>query len=318
MNKRPRSSLKIKKLGPLFDIHIQMTLRIFLYARFTRKDYLESLRAIFSFAEEFEWEFYGNDVVCNLMIKNKMSTPISLISDHTSLKEAGIDLAITLGGDGTILGATCMIRDLAIPIMGINLGRLGFLAGVEKTSIETALEKVRLGQYRIEERSMLHLDSDPQIFSELNFALNDFTVHKRDNSSMISIHTYINGDYLNSYWADGLIVATPTGSTGYSLSCGGPIVFPKSENMVITAVAPHNLNVRPLVISDDSVISFSIEGRAKNYLCTLDSRYETITSKHQLAIRKCDFNTHLIVLSGQTFLHTIHEKLSWGADRRNM
>ena len=212
---------------------------------------------------------------------------------------------------------TCIIRDLEIPIVGINLGRLGFLAAVERKKIKSAMQKVAEGHYTIEERSMLCLESDPQVFGQVNFALNDFTIHKRDTSSMVSIHTYINGDYLNSYWADGLIVATPTGSTGYSLSCGGPIVFPNSGNMVITPVAPHNLNVRPLVISDSSVISFSIEGRAKNFLSTLDSRYETITTKHQLAVRKSDFSTKLIILNGRSFFNTIHEKLSWGADKRN-
>ena len=294
-----------------------MALKTVLYARYARKDYLDAIRTICSFAADRGWTLFGNTIIVDLLNKYKVEHEVSLTPDYDSLKQSNPDLAITLGGDGTILGATCLIRDLAIPIMGINLGRLGFLAGVEKTQILQALEKIETNQYRIEKRSMLHLESEPSIFQNLNFALNDFTVHKRDNSSMIRIHTYINGDYLNSYWADGLIVATPTGSTGYSLSCGGPIVFPRSENMVITPVAPHNLNVRPLVISDDSVVSFSIEGRAKNYLCTLDSRYEKITSKHQLAIRKCDFNTHLVILNGHTFLHTIHEKLSWGSDRRN-
>jgi len=194
---------------------------------------------------------------------------------------------------------------------------LGFLAGTERKNIKEAINSIHREEYHVEQRSMLYLESDPHIFGSLNYALNDFTVHKRDNSSMISIHTYINGDYLTTYWADGLIVATPTGSTAYSLSCGGPIIFPGSENMVITPVAPHNLNVRPLVISDESVISFGLEGRAKNFLCTLDSRYEIITSQHHLAIRKYDFSAHLVVLNGQSFLKTIHEKLSWGSDFRN-
>jgi NAD+ kinase len=171
--------------------------------------------------------------------------------------------------------------------------------------------------YTVESRVMLYLETDRDIFGDMRYALNDFTLHKRDTSSMITIHTFINGDFLTSYWADGLIISTPTGSTGYSLSCGGPIVFPNSGNFVITPVAPHNLNVRPIVISDASVISFEIEGRSTNFLCTLDSRYETVTAEYQLAVRKCDFKTKLIQLDNFSFLKTIHEKLTWGKDTRN-
>ena len=234
-----------------------------------------------------------------------------------TLDEADIDVVITLGGDGTILSAVTLIGPREIPILGINLGRMGFLATIENRFAGQAIKKISKGMYSIESRSMLYLETDREIFQNLRFALNDFTLHKRDNSSMITIHTYINGDFLTSYWADGLIVSTPTGSTGYSLSCGGPIVFPNSGNFVITPVAPHNLSVRPIVISDTSVISFEIEGRSTNFLCTLDSRYDTITPEFQLAVRKCDFNTRLIVPDNFSFLRTIHEKLTWGKDTRN-
>jgi len=234
------------------------------------------------------------------------------------LEQAKVDTMITLGGDGTILGATALVGHLGIPILGINLGRLGFLAGIEKSNLAEALAKLKRGDYRVEERSMIYLESEPNLFKGINYGLNDFSVHKRDTSSMITIHTYIDDSYLNSYWADGLIVATPTGSTGYSLSCGGPIIFPGSGNLVITPIAPHNLNIRSLVIPDSSVISFRIEGRTKNFLCTLDSRYEKITAQHKLAVRRSDFNTHLIILNGHSFLNTIHEKLSWGTDKRNL
>ena len=153
------------------------------------------------------------------------------------------------------------------------------------------------GRFYIGQRRTLYLESDPPLFGDMPFALNDFTILKRDTSSMISIHCFVNGDYLNTYWADGLILSTPTGSTGYSLSCGGPIVFPDSNNFVLTHVAPHNLNVRPLVLSDNSVIAFEVEGRADNFLCTLDSRFEVITSKHQIAIRRGDFDIKLMHLS---------------------
>ncbi len=254
------------------------------------------------------------DLFCRKFIPDANS---EVIRGYSELAASGTDMVVTLGGDGTILRATTLIRNLGIPILGINFGRLGFLATIEKKYIDRCFNAVWYGRFTTEERSMITLESSPSLFGDLSFALNDFTMHKRDTSSMITIHTYINGDYMTSYWADGVIVATPTGSTGYSLSCGGPIVFPNSGNFIITPVAPHNLNVRPLVISDDTVISFEIEGRASNFLCTLDSRVETITAEHQLAVRKCDFCTKLVRVEDITFLKTLREKLSWGADNRN-
>jgi NAD+ kinase len=227
------------------------------------------------------------------------------------------DFFITLGGDGTILSAITHVRNGNVPIMGINLGRLGFLASIEKRRIREAVAMIKNGHFSLDERQLLYLESNLPLFGDIRFALNDCTLLKRDTSSMITIHTYINGAYLNSYWADGIIVATPTGSTGYSLSCGGPIIFPRSGNFVLTPVAPHNLNVRPVVISDDSVVSFQVEGRTENFLCTLDSRFETITSSHQLAVRKNDFTIKLVQLQDVGFLETIRLKLAWGADSRN-
>lgn len=242
---------------------------------------------------------------------------VGQIESHLDFKIKRFDMIITLGGDGTILKAATLVRDYGIPILGINLGRLGFLARVEKTRLRETLRLLSLGRFTTERRDMLYLESSLPIFDETPFALNDFTLLKRDTSSMITIHTFVNGSYLNSYWADGLIVATPTGSTGYSLSCGGPIVFPGSGNFVVTPVAPHNLNVRPIVLSDDSVISFEIEGRAENFLCTLDSRFETITSVHSLAVRKNTFGIQLVKLPGISFMDTLRSKLNWGEDRRN-
>ncbi|MEM6318737.1 MAG: NAD kinase [Bacteroidota bacterium] len=227
------------------------------------------------------------------------------------------DCVISLGGDGTVLRAASEVRDSNIPMMGINLGRLGFLASIEKRRIKIAISLLKRGRFTIDERYLLHLDSNKPLFGDMPFALNDCTLLKRDTSSMITIHAYINGAYLNTYWADGIIIATSTGSTGYSLSCGGPIVFPRSGNFVITPVAPHNLNARPVVISDSSVVSFEIEGRADNFLCTLDSRFETITAEHQLAIRKCDFTVKFVELPDIDFMTTIRGKLLWGKDARN-
>ena len=253
------------------------------------------------------------------MIKDRINfkSAVGIFEGHLDFKTRKIDVLISLGGDGTILNATTLIRDNNVPILGINLGRLGFLASIEKTKIKETIALVEQGRYTYDERTLLYMESNIPIFGETKFALNDCTLLKRDTSSMITIHTFINGAYLTSYWADGIIIATPTGSTGYSLSCGGPIIFPNSGNFVITPVAPHNLNVRPIVISDTSVISFEIEGRAENFLCTLDSRFETVTKEHQLAVRKCDFTIKLIQLQNSSFLETIREKLTWGQDSRN-
>ncbi|MEY3248877.1 MAG: hypothetical protein RL742_920 [Bacteroidota bacterium] len=245
------------------------------------------------------------------------SGPYAPFDGYADFRTHRIDFVIVLGGDGTMLHAVTLVRNSGAPMLGINLGRMGFLNNIEKIFIAESITKLRRGQYTIGERSMIYLESSHRLFGETPFALNDFTLLKRDTSSMITIHTYLNGDYLNSYWADGIVVATPTGSTGYSLSCGGPIIFPGSGTFVITPVAPHNLNVRPVVISDESVLSFEIEGRGDNFICSLDSRFELITATHQIAIRRNDFNIRLVQLLDVTFLKTIREKLAWGKDIRN-
>lgn len=247
----------------------------------------------------------------------RFARDVGVFEGHLDFAVKKIDCVITLGGDGTILGAVTLIRASKVPILGINLGRLGFLASIEKTRIREAIDNLHRGQYTFDERTLLYLESSIPIFGEERFALNDFTLLKRDTSSMITIHAFVNGAYLNTYWADGIIVATPTGSTGYSLSCGGPIVFPHSGNFVITPVAPHNLNVRPIVISDDSIVSFEIEGRSESFLCTLDSRFETVSTEHKLALRKCDFTIRMVELHNTGFMETIRNKLAWGADMRN-
>lgn len=293
-------------------------MKIFIYAqaiKVTNVPYIDKLLERLD-QNPFKVSFYQNTLE-ELKSKSDKKYSFDSYSSNEDIKSLNPDFLISLGGDGTILSAITIIKDLPIPVLGINLGRLGFLASTEKSMIDEAITMLQKGMYTIEERKLLHLDSNIPIFNDAPFALNDFTLHKRDTSSMITIHTYINGDFLNSYWADGIIVATPTGSTGYSLSCGGPIIFPNSGNFVITPVAPHNLNVRPIVISDNAVISFEIEGRSRNFLCTMDSRYEKITSKHEIAIRKCDFNTRLVRLNNTSFLKTIHNKLTWGEDARN-
>ncbi|MEO1437041.1 MAG: NAD kinase [Bacteroidota bacterium] len=249
--------------------------------------------------------------------KLDIKSPITVFETHQELVEQEIDFLITLGGDGTILEALTLKQDADIPVMGINLGRLGFLASIDKENIHQAIQSLINGAYITDYRTLLQLESNKPLFGKNNFALNDFTILKRDTSSMIIVHTYINGEFLNSYWADGIILSTPTGSTGYSLSCGGPIIYPNSGNFVITPVAPHNLNVRPFVIPDDCVVSFEIEGRAEHFLCTLDSRFEQIDSTHHIAIRKADFGVKLVRSLNRNFLSTIRDKLFWGHDVRN-
>lgn len=228
-----------------------------------------------------------------------------------------VEFIIGLGGDGTLLDTITLIKDKPISIMGINFGRLGFLSSIGRDNLALAIKALALRTYISEKRSLIHVDADVPLFGDMPFGLNEFAIHKRDTASMLKIHTYINGELLNTYWADGLIVSTPTGSTGYSLSCGGPIVFPDSENFVITPVAPHHLNVRSLVVNDNSIISFEIESRWDEIICALDSRKEIISKNVSLAVRKEKFSINLLRLSENNFLHTIQTKLIWGLDRRN-
>lgn len=230
---------------------------------------------------------------------------------------AGADFVVSVGGDGTLLDAVSMVGALEIPIIGINTGRLGFLATVAKENLEEAIEDLVKKNYTVESRTLVCIESNRPLPNGLNFGLNEFTIHKRDTSSMITVHTYINGQYLNSYWADGLIVATPTGSTGYSLSCGGPLITPGAKNFVITPVSPHNLNVRPIIVPDDSEITFTIEGRSEKFLVSLDSRSTAIDATYQLKLRKANFTAKLVKFQSYGYFDTLRQKLNWGFDMRN-
>jgi NAD+ kinase len=228
-----------------------------------------------------------------------------------------IECFISLGGDGTLLDTVTLVRDKKIPILGINFGRLGFLAGIGKEELTSAVASLVNRTYVLDRRSLIHLDSDEPLFGEVPYALNEFAIHKKDTSPMIKIHTYLNGAFLNTYWADGLIVATATGSTGYNLSCNGPVVFPDAEDFVITPVAPHNLNVRPIVVPDHNIISFEVEGRSDQFICVLDARKEVVNRQVQLAVKKESFSINLLRLNENNFLQTLRNKLSWGLDKRN-
>jgi NAD+ kinase len=228
-----------------------------------------------------------------------------------------VDIMFSLGGDGTLLDTVTLIRDSSIPVLGINFGRLGFLASINKDAIDGAIESLVQKQYTLDKRSLLSIESAFNPFGADNFALNDITFHKRDTSAMIIIHAYLNNEFLNSYWADGLIVATPTGSTAYSLSCGGPIVMPSSGNIVVTPIAPHNLNVRPIVLSDSNELSFEIEGRSSKYRLSCDSRTEVVDTSVKTVVKKAPFEINLIRLHQENYLETLRNKLLWGIDTRN-
>lgn len=293
-------------------------MRVVIYSRILKERDIPYVQNLFDVLHEFGIAAYVFEPYLNMLEEAvDFKSNIGKFDGYLDFRLLAFDFVITLGGDGTILRAATFVRDSNVPIFGINLGRLGFLAGIEKEKIREAIQLLIKGQYSLEERNTIYLESNNPLFGEIPFGLNDFTLLKRDTSSMITINTFINGAYMNTYWADGIIVATPTGSTGYSLSCGGPIIFPNSGNFVITPVAPHNLNVRPIVISDDSVVSFEVGGRADDFLCTLDSRFEKVTSEDQLAVRKGDFSIKLVQLQDVGFIDTIRNKLAWGRDTRN-
>lgn len=246
----------------------------------------------------------------------KYPANIKVFSTHEELKQH-VDYMFSVGGDGTFLDTVTLIRDSEIPVLGVNLGRLGFLSSVSKDEIKEAVTSLLKGDFRLEKRTLLRLDTKDHLFGETNYALNELAVSRKDTNALLVIHVYVDGRKLNSYWADGLLVATPTGSTAYSLSCGGPIVAPGSENFLITPIATHNLTVRPIVIPDDSKIVLKLEGRDNQFIVSLDSRRETVEEKAELHIEKEKFKINLIQLKNKDFFSTIREKLKWGLDIRN-
>jgi NAD+ kinase len=254
----------------------------------------------------------------NYLRQKSVSLPEDTVAFSTNEEiRDKVDFLFTLGGDGTLLETLTIVKDSGIPVLGINTGRLGFLASVAGEKLREAVDAIFNERYSIDERSLIRLETNRDLFGDTNYALNEITIHKKDSSSMIIIQAFLNGEYLNSYWADGLIIATPTGSTGYSLSCGGPIIAPQSENFVITPIAPHNLNVRPIVVSDKYVISLQVAGRSQYFLASLDSRSVTIDSSIELAARKEDFGMNIVRLDEENFLGTLRNKLKWGLDVRN-
>lgn len=233
--------------------------------------------------------------------------------------DSSFDMFVSFGGDGTILRATTYVRNLGIPIVGVNTGRLGFLSTFKKEDVRKVVTEFNEGAFTIVERSLVEVSATDGIaeFGDMNFALNEVTVSRKDTTSMITVETYLNDEYLTSYWADGLIISTPTGSTGYSLSCGGPVIVPTAKSLVLTPIAPHNLNARPLVISDETVIRLKVSGREENHLVSLDSRIASIENGREIEIRKAGFTVKMIEYTSESFLKTLRNKLLWGEDKRN-
>ncbi|HEV2832422.1 MAG TPA: NAD kinase [Hanamia sp.] len=291
-------------------------MRIAIYSRGLESEQLEGLKLLLK-----EFSHYKIEPVIYQDFFNQFYSSINIADKYSTFNQSddleNIDFIISLGGDGTLLDAITFVGDKGIPVLGINYGRLGFLASIGKNEIHSAIESLVKRTFVLDKRTLVHLDANMPLFSGQAYGLNEFAIHKKDTSPMIKIHTYLNGEFLNTYWSDGLIVATPTGSTGYSLSCNGPVVFPDSASFVITPVSPHNLNIRPLVVPDDSVISFEVEGRTDGFLCTLDSRREMASKEVLLAIRKEAFSMNLVRLNENNFLQTLRNKLSWGLDKRN-
>ena len=263
-------------------------------------------------------EIYFEKGFYNLILAKRNVGEFPIFTDSKGL-DASFDMFVSFGGDGTILRATTYVRDLGIPIVGVNTGRLGFLSTFRKEDVRKVVKEFVSGAYTIVERSLVEVSAQSDIpeFKTLNFALNEITVSRKDTTSMITVETHLNDEYLTSYWADGLIVATPTGSTGYSLSCGGPVIAPTAKSLILTPIAPHNLNARPLVISDDTVIRLKVSGREESHLVSLDSRIATVVSGKEIFIKKAPFTIKMIEYTSESFLKTLRNKLLWGEDKRN-
>jgi NAD+ kinase len=254
----------------------------------------------------------------NIFLQNniRFTTEIDTFDSYESLRN-NADFLFSIGGDGTLLKAVTFVRESNIPIMGINTGRLGFISSISAGQIDDAVNDILKENYKISERALLELNTEHKLFKDKNFALNEVAISKKDTSSMLRIDTYVDDDFLNTYWADGLVVSTPTGSTGYSLSCGGPIIMPGTNNIIITPNAPHNLNVRPIVIDDRSIIKLKVEDRDQLALVSLDSRSRAFDSDTELIIKTADFKIRLIQPQNNSFTSTIRNKLMWGLDKRS-
>lgn len=296
----------------------ELKMKVAIFGQYYQNDTRPIIKDIFNFfiknnvelviEKKFLKILYDEDI-----LRNEYNT----FDTHKDLNSS-FDVLISIGGDGTILRSVTFVRDSGIPILGVNAGRLGFLAKVQKENIESFLKIILEKRYSISERTLLEVESDSiNEMDNLNFAMNEISVSRKETTSMITIETHLNGEYLSSYWADGLIISTPTGSTGYSLSCGGPILTPEVEAIVVTPIAPHNLNARPLVIPDNTEVKLKISGREEQYLVSLDSRTTFVSNHSELIIKKTPFKIKMVEIPEETFLKTLRNKLLWGEDKRN-
>jgi len=292
-------------------------MRIAVFGRNINPVFHESLKRLFDIlhlhhVDVTVYRPFGEYIRESLQLRIKELTEFSA---HNELKN--VDYFFSIGGDGAFLEAISLVRDSNIPMVGINSGRLGFLADVAQKDLESALARFFEKKYHLQSRSLIRLENNLGLFTEFPYALNEFTVHKQDTSQMITVHVEVGNDYLNSYWADGLIISTPTGSTAYSLSVGGPIITPTAANFIIAPIAPHNLAIRPVVIPDSEEIKLTVEGRGERYMASLDSRSDAFGSNVELKIRKADFTIKVLQFDNQSFYETLRNKLMWGLDKRN-
>ena len=294
-------------------------MKIAVFGRFYNETTTISVERLFSYLLEKNIDAYIETEFFNIIKKESPN-----IDDYRSFKtfdtlDKSFDLLVSIGGDGTILRAIIFVKDIGIPIIGINTGRLGFLATIQVNQIEKAIQNIIDGKYKISERSLLSVETTPEndSITELNFALNEIAVSRKNTTSMITVETHLNDEYLTSYWSDGLIISTPTGSTGYSLSCGGPVITPDTNSFILTPIAPHNLSARPLIIPDSTEIKLRVSGREENHLVSLDSRIATLDNGTLITIKKANFKIKMIDLLNESFLDTLRKKLLWGEDKRN-
>lgn len=292
-------------------------MRVAIYSKKVNKQSLVLFQMLIRKMAEFGWQVVVEEQIREqLLLKCKFQTSIESFNSHIDF-QSGIDLAFSIGGDGTFIKTVSYIKNSGVPIIGLNSGRLGFLANIGMDFFEEAMELVKEKRYDFQQRSLLRVDTERNIFGSENVALNEVALLKKDTSSMITVHAYIDDMYLNSYWADGLIMSTPTGSTAYSLSCGGPIVTPGCQVHILTPIAPHNLNVRPVVVPDKMPVRLKIEGRERNYLLSLDGKSKNIKQSEEVIIHKADYMINVVKLEHTNFLDTIRNKMLWGLDKRN-
>jgi len=290
--------------------------KIAIYGQRLEENYLSFVKVLFQIlldkgVEVVVFEKFYKDLSEKIELDNRLG----IFKDHLDLDD--VNYLFSIGGDGTLLKTITYVRDSNIPIFGINTGRLGFLTSIATDEIEMAIDAILADEFDLDTRTLLSLETENNLFGEVNYALNEITLQKKDTSSMITIQVYLNGEFLNSYWADGIIISTPTGSTAYSLSCNGPIILPGSGNIIINPIAPHNLNVRPVVVPDDIELTLKIKGRTDNFLVALDSRSLTVPLSMELKITKSTHQINIIRLKDHSFLKTLRSKLIWGHDKRN-